>query len=330
MWGIVKSFEDCTNSLINRQKTRLLGLRIWKKRKQWPFEYLTSSQNIWVLGIVFCPTVKETIAMNLSKMQIKVRRSLWGASNRKLRVLRRAQFFNKLIVPKFIHLAKLFPLPKKRLIDMQKVCSKFIWRNRLERIALEQSHPKLTEGGLGRALFSATLIKQFLGESRGTSFLNYWIGKALKGVKPNFVGFNARETHALFSNAVNDILYVHETNPNTQWSSMNTKAFYCILINKPTNSKDIPMKPKIFADKIIPNSKVFLSYLSSVFLSPAKREHLFLILHNILLPRVRKKRLKIDTDDNCTYFKHAPEDIQHIFFCPASQPAVLLSILMFF
>ena len=47
----------------------------------------------------------------------------------------------KFIVPKFIHLAKVFPLPKKKLIGMQKACSKFIWRNRLERIALEQSHP---------------------------------------------------------------------------------------------------------------------------------------------------------------------------------------------
>jgi len=99
-------------------------------------------------------------------------------------------------VPQFIHQAKVFPLPKKKLNDMQKACSKLIWRNRLKRIALEQSHPKLMEGGLGlviiehkcRALFSATLIKQFLGESSGTSFLNYWIGKALKRVKPNFVG----------------------------------------------------------------------------------------------------------------------------------------------
>ena len=38
MWGIVESFEDCTNALINRQKTRLLGLGIWEERKQWPFE----------------------------------------------------------------------------------------------------------------------------------------------------------------------------------------------------------------------------------------------------------------------------------------------------
>ena len=33
VWGIVESFEDCTNALINRQKTRLLGLGIWKERK---------------------------------------------------------------------------------------------------------------------------------------------------------------------------------------------------------------------------------------------------------------------------------------------------------
>jgi hypothetical protein len=105
-------------------------------------------------------------------------------------------------------------------------------------------------------------------------------------------------------------------------NSLLNLAIYCILINKPPNSKDIPMKPKIFTDNIIPNPKVSLSYLSSPILSPPTREHLFFTLHNLLLTRVRKKRLKIDTDDNCTHCKQAPEDIQHIFLCPASQPAV--------
>ena len=130
--------------------------------------------------------------MNLSQLQTKVRRSLWGASNRKLTVLQKVQFFNMYIVPKFIHLAKVFPLPKRILNDMQCACSKFIWRSRLERLVLEQSYPKVTEGGLGlvnleekcRALFSATLMRQFLGESNGTSFLDYWVGVALNRVKP--------------------------------------------------------------------------------------------------------------------------------------------------
>ena len=166
---------------------------------------------------------------------------------------------------------------------MQKACSKLIWRNRLERIALEQSHPKLTDGGLGlviiehkcRALFSTTLIKQFLGESSGTSFLNYWIGKALKRVKPNFVGLQARVTHVLFLNAVSDILYVLDTSPDTQLSNMTTKAFYSILINKPRNVNDNPETPKIFTDNIMPYPKVSLSYLTSPILSPPIKEHLF-------------------------------------------------------
>ena len=52
--------------------------------------------------------------MNLSQLQIKVRRSLWAASNRRLTVLQRAQFFNKFIVPKFIHLAKVLPSAKRK------------------------------------------------------------------------------------------------------------------------------------------------------------------------------------------------------------------------
>jgi hypothetical protein len=92
LWCIVESFENCTNALINRQNTRLLGLGAWKERKQWPFEWLTSSPNIKVLGIVFCPTIQETIAMNMKLLQTKVRRGLWGASNRKLAILQKVQF----------------------------------------------------------------------------------------------------------------------------------------------------------------------------------------------------------------------------------------------
>ena len=145
------------------------------------------------------------------------------------------------------------------------------------RIAFKQSHPKLTEGGLGlviiehkcRALFSATLIKQFLGESSGTSFLNYWIGAALRRVKPDPLGLTSRETHALFCETANAVLHVLDTNPDTQWNTMNTKAFYNFFTNI------YPIKPKIFTSNILPNPKVSLSYLTSTVLSPTTREHLF-------------------------------------------------------
>ena len=79
----------------------------------------------------------------------------------------------------------------------------------------------------------------------------------LKRVNSTFLGIQAHETHVLFLNAVSDILYVLDTNPDTELSNMTTKAFYSILINKPRNVNDNPETSKIFTDNIIPNPKVY-------------------------------------------------------------------------
>ena len=94
------------------------------------------------------------------------------------------------------------------------------------------------------------------------------------------------------------------------------------FVEKNDDISDDPETPKIFTENIMSNPKVSLSYLTSPILFPPIKEHLFFILHNLLLTRVRKKRFNIYFDDNCTHCKQAPEDLQHIFYCPASQPAV--------
>ena len=167
-----------------------------------------------------------------------------------------------------------------------------------------------------RALFSANLIKQFLGESSGTSFLDYWIGAALRRVKPDPLGLTPRETHALFCETANAILHVLDTNPDTQWNTMNTKDFYNFF------TYIYPIKPKISTSNILHNRKVSLSYLTSTVLSPTTREHLFCFFHNIFLTEVRKKRVNIVQNDFCSRCKTSPEDLQHIVNCTASQPAV--------
>jgi hypothetical protein len=56
------------------------------------------------------------------------------------------------------------------------------------------------------ALFSATLVKQLLWESSGTSFLNYWRGAALRRVKPDLQGNMSRRTNALFCDIARAII----------------------------------------------------------------------------------------------------------------------------
>ena len=72
---------------------------------------------------------------------------MYYTSNLNLTALHKAQFLNKLIVTQLTLPAKGYPLPKKHLNDMRSACSKFIWRNRLRRLALEHSYPKFTKEG---------------------------------------------------------------------------------------------------------------------------------------------------------------------------------------
>ena len=64
-----------------------------------------------------------------------------------------------------------------------------------------------------KILYYATLIKQFLGGSSATSFLNYWMEAALRRVTPDLQGLMSRETHAFFYDTVKAILHVLHTNP---------------------------------------------------------------------------------------------------------------------
>ena len=121
----------------------------------------------------------------------------------------------------------------------------FFWRNRLERLALEQSDPKLTEGQLGlvilehkcRALFLVILIMQFIWGIQRNKFLEQLERKSFKRNKAESRGTPDAWNPFLFSNAVSEILYVLDTSPNTQWSNMATKAFYCTWLTSPENPK---------------------------------------------------------------------------------------------
>jgi len=81
-----------------------------------------------------------------------------------------------------------------------------------------------------RDFFSATLIKQFLGEISRTSFLNYLVGKALKRVKPNFVGLQVREINVSLRQIVDDIYFFYN-NTDTQWNNTSTTDFYTLFGN---------------------------------------------------------------------------------------------------
>ena len=133
---------------------------------------------------------------------------------------------NVFIFPKLYSLKKVFHLEKKQLNDMQGL---------VELLKCEKFPREFNRGGTWsykvrakcRALFSATLIKQFLRESSGTSFLHYWIkidSEVVKPVKRGHYIPNKRYI-LMFCDPVNEIEQIPKDKPNITWTEMNVCSY---------------------------------------------------------------------------------------------------------
>ena len=100
---------------------------------------------------------------------------------------------------------------------------------------MKSSLENLTEEGHGltkleqkcRPLLSATLIKQFLRESSGTSFLHYWIkidSEVVKPVKRGHYIPNKRYI-LMFCDLVKEKEQIPKDKPNITWTKMNVYSY---------------------------------------------------------------------------------------------------------
>ena len=328
VWSIVGKFERCTNALINRSKTRLMGMGQWTGRQDWPFDWLKPSESIKVLGVIFKPNIKEAIEANTIMLQNRCNKTRYGVAKRALTVIQKVQLFNIYIASKFTHIARVMPLQDKFLDKIQMQYSHTVWSTRIERMAMQNTYRKLYEGGLGfvslqlkcQALFTSVVLYQFMNDGPGTGFLDYWIGQRLRHIKRPAQGGHAQNLNRLlFDKAIEIILMLHKANPDRNWRNITPKELYEFLVGSTTP------EPKIFTNPPVTNPKRALTNMLNPVLSPLEREHVFFTLHNLLPTRVRLlrcNRIPPPGTDICIECKLAPEDGYHVFLCVKSQPAV--------
>ena len=328
VWSIVGKFERCTNALINRSKTRLMGMGQWTGRQDWPFDWLKPFESIKVLGVIFKPNIKEAIEANTIMLQNRCNKTRYGVAKRALTVIQKVQLFNIYIASKFTHIARVMPLQDNFLDEIQMLFSHTVWSTRIERMAMQNTHRKLYEGGLGfvslqlkcQALFTSVVLYQFMNDGPGTRFLDYWIGQRLRHIKRPAQGGHAQNLNRLlFDKATEIILMLHKANPDRNWRNITPKELYEFLVGSTTP------EPKIFTNPPVTNPKRALTNMLNPVLSPLEREHVFFTLHNLLPTRVRLlrcNRIPPPGTDICIECKLAPEDGYHVFLCVKSQPAV--------
>jgi hypothetical protein len=147
---ICRAFEAASGAILNRNcKTSILGLGSWAGRQDWPLPWLRAAPSVKAFGVVFTPTHQETVAASWERVIAGIEKvlNMWQA--RRLPTLRqKAQALEVYGLSKAWYLAQILPLPKRLASRLQKAAGDFLWRGRLERLAYDELHVPLSEGGL--------------------------------------------------------------------------------------------------------------------------------------------------------------------------------------
>jgi len=323
--SILKNFETLTNSKINREKTKLLGIGLWANLDRWPLTWLKCSPFIKILGVDFYPSLTDTTSQSYQKILRNVKGLLQIAECRCLTLPQRIVYFNTFVMPVVEFVAKVFPIPLSICKRIQSMGNTFIWRGKIEQVKIKEMHNTYEDGGFNltnvtkkcEALFIRTLLQQFLTSRNicSNAALQFFIGIRLKLLKQIKRSPHQVTTNQIFMKAISKIKFLHKENPSTDWEIITTKAIYQLLIKKELIS------PKIIAKNPGYNFSLAFKNTKNKFISPTIKEHALLTIHNILTTQDRLQRCNYQNDGSCLFCQQR-ETISHLRSCRESTPAV--------
>jgi hypothetical protein len=148
--AVCRAFEEASGAILNRnRKTVILGLGSWEGRQEWPLPWLQAVQHAKVYGVLVGPQFSVTIAASWDFVIGGIEKVLRELTARRLPTLRqRAAALEAFAVSKAWYLAQILPLPAAAATRLRRAVGDFLWRGRLERLALEELHIPFSEGGL--------------------------------------------------------------------------------------------------------------------------------------------------------------------------------------
>jgi hypothetical protein len=163
---VCRDFEAVSGAILNRnRKSVILGLGSWAGRQDWPLPWLLAVPQAKVYGVTFAATYRDTVAASWDRVIGGVERTLALWMARRLPTLcQRAQALEVYALSRAWYLAQILPLPAAQAGRLRRAAGDFLWRGRLERLAYDELHRPLREGGLGLSCIAsradALLVKQ--------------------------------------------------------------------------------------------------------------------------------------------------------------------------
>ena len=183
IFSIIRKFESATGAILNKNKTKIYGLGVWKNKIEWPIPWLTSSINSFEsLGVIFDNDYNLAVTKNWDKIFDSVDIKIRIMQNVKLSIYQKAVMINCIIYSKLWYISHVYPLPLKYANKIKKLAFHYLWGKKWEPIKRSTLSLAKCEGGLGildiyhksRGILVSSFLKAYLNEDGIHYLLDYY------------------------------------------------------------------------------------------------------------------------------------------------------------
>ena len=324
---LFQRFEMVSGALLSRtNKSKVMGLGGWQGKNNWPYHWLQTVEELKIFGFQIRANYDDTLRRNWEVLVESFRGVLCSYNLRALDTIQQRTDVLKIYAcSKLWYKCQVLPLPAAAAGQLDTIVYRFLWRGKLEKLALQEVCNTQEDGGLGavdiRSKADALFIKQscrMLAEpsSRAGKHIKYWIGLYLGRYIPE-LGRGAHSErvpkyYRHFRRLMEEIFMLDEVDPQ-RLEMIKVKEVY-----KQFTSTLPP--PKVVYKHNLPWQKVW-DRINHPVLEVKEREMMFLLVHNILPTRERLLRLNQADTDQCLD-GDGVETVEHLFCtCRRSQVA---------
>ena len=311
-------FEKVSGALLSRsKKSKVLGLGGWKDRQVWPLPWLQTKLELKIFGFQVLGSYEEILERNWSTLVQSVQSTIMSYDLRCLNTLQqRTDVLNIYIYSRIWYKCQALPMPPDIAKRFEQLAFRFLWRGKLEKLALEEVHCSVKKGGLGlveiRSKAEALFVKQscrMLADHSGQSYkhIQYWLGLYLGNYLPDLRrGPHSEQTptyYKQFRRLLEEMAQL-ELIDFQALEEVKVKDIYQSL------TETLP-PPKVMYKHNLPWDLIW-HRINHVMLGVQQRELLFLLVHNVLPTKERLHRLN-QVDSAACSEGDGVESVEHLF-----------------
>ena len=180
-------FENISGAILSRsEKSKVMGLGLWKGRVQWPLPWLQPKSELKVFGFQLTPVYKKTLDRCWSECLTKFNNTLMSWSSRQLETLvQRVEALRVFATSKLWYKASALPLPVNFAKKFEAAMVRFLWIGKLEKLKIDEIKNPVLSGGLNLPCIISKSDALFLSQtcrllrdpsSKQYSHVKYWLG----------------------------------------------------------------------------------------------------------------------------------------------------------